>query len=44
MTLLGRDHPGLSTDILFSELEIKALKASQHDSVTPLPIHWLPPR
>ncbi len=27
MTLLGRDHPDLSPDILFSELEIKALKA-----------------
>lgn len=27
MTLLGRDHPELSPDILFSELEIKALKA-----------------
>lgn len=27
MTLLGRDHPELSPDILFCELEIKALKA-----------------
>ncbi|MDE2876556.1 MAG: IS4 family transposase [Gemmatimonadota bacterium] len=27
MTLLGRDHPELSPDILFSKLEIKALKA-----------------
>ena len=27
MTLLGRDHPGLPPGVLFSELEIKALKA-----------------
>ncbi len=27
MTLLGRDHPELSPDVLFSRLEIRALRA-----------------